>query len=150
MDFDKFYIWIDIDNVLFLFFFSSCGFTVLSTHYKVMSSQSVNLTTLFLGKLNPLSGWPVFVHILPQETENCPSWIKEKELMTIENMDAHLTEPPKQVWQYLAWEYYSAKFLLIRVTALGCWLKVVSAQFLSTELMNFEYTCIRIWIDVDN
>ena len=40
----------------------------------VMSSLSVYLTTLFLGRLSPLSGKPVLVHILSQETDNCLSW----------------------------------------------------------------------------
>ena len=35
----------------------------------VMSS----LATLFLGRLSPLSGQPVLVHILLPENDNCPS-----------------------------------------------------------------------------
>ena len=36
---------------------------------KVMSSQSVYLTTLFLGSF-PLNSYPVFVHIFSPETDN--------------------------------------------------------------------------------
>ena len=49
-------------------------------------ARSVYLTTLFLDRLNPLSGWPVFVHILSPETDNCPSWISGRERMTLENI----------------------------------------------------------------
>ena len=38
---------------------------------KVMSSWSVYLTTLFLGRLGPVSGLPVPVHIPSPETDNC-------------------------------------------------------------------------------
>ena len=38
---------------------------------KVMSGRSVNLTTLFLGRLRPLSGY--FVHIPSPVTDNCLS-----------------------------------------------------------------------------
>ena len=37
---------------------------------RVMLSQSVYLTTLFLGRFSPLSGKSVFVHILQPETDN--------------------------------------------------------------------------------
>ena len=36
-------------------------------------AQSVYLTTLFLGRLSPLSSQPVLVQILSPETDNCPS-----------------------------------------------------------------------------
>ena len=36
-------------------------------------NMSIYLTTLFLGRLSPLSGSPVLVHILPPEIDNCPS-----------------------------------------------------------------------------
>ena len=47
---------------------------------------SVYQTTLFLGRLSPLSGWPVLVHILSPETDNCPSWISGRVIMTIQNI----------------------------------------------------------------
>ena len=37
---------------------------------KVMSSWPVNLLAFFLGRLSPLSGWPVLVHILSPVTDN--------------------------------------------------------------------------------
>ena len=40
---------------------------------KVMSSQSVCLTTLFLGRLSLLSDKPVLVHIVLPESDNCPT-----------------------------------------------------------------------------
>ena len=43
--------------------------------FKVMSTRSVYLTTLFLDRFSPLSGKPVLMHIfffLP-ETNNCHS-----------------------------------------------------------------------------
>ena len=53
---------------------------------KVMSSRSVYLTTLFLGKLSPLSTYPVFVHVLLLETDNCLFWISGRERMMVENI----------------------------------------------------------------
>ena len=54
----------------------------------VMSSRSIYLTTLFLGRLSPLSGQPALVHILSPETDNsyCPSWISGWERMTVGNI----------------------------------------------------------------
>ena len=70
------------------------------------------------------------MHILSQETDNCPSWISGRERMTVDNsswsnftkeccpswqgsnseppahqLDTHLTEPLRQaiVWTYLLW-----------------------------------------------
>ena len=40
---------------------------------KVMSGRSVNLTTLFLGRLRPPKQLTNFVHILSPVTDNCPS-----------------------------------------------------------------------------
>ena len=40
---------------------------------KVMSGRSVNLSTLFPGRLRPVNQY--FVHILSPVTDNCPSWI---------------------------------------------------------------------------
>ena len=51
---------------------------------KLMYSQSVNLLTNFLGRLNPLSSLPVLVRILSPVTDNCPSWINGQERKTIE------------------------------------------------------------------
>ena len=47
---------------------------------KVLLSQSVYLTTLFLGRK------PVLVHILLPETDNCTSWISNRESMTMESI----------------------------------------------------------------
>ena len=60
-------------------------------------SPSVYLTTPFLDRLSPLSDWPVSVHILSSETDNCPSWISRGEKMTIENISWSIREC------YLAW-----------------------------------------------
>ena len=93
---------------------------------EVMSSGSVYLTTLFLGRLCPLSDLPVLVHILSPEINNCPLWISGKESMTAENiswsismkkcsqtqqgsnpwpphyqMDMHLTEPLRSAYNWL-------------------------------------------------
>ena len=42
---------------------------------KVMSSRSVYLTKLFLGRLSPPNSYSVLVHILLPETAKSPSWI---------------------------------------------------------------------------
>ena len=47
-------------------------------------AQSLYLTILSLGRLSPLSGSPIFVHILLLETDNCPSSICGRKRMTIE------------------------------------------------------------------
>ena len=44
---------------------------------------SVYLNTLLLGRHSPLTST---VHILLPETDNCPSWIKERERMTVKNI----------------------------------------------------------------
>ena len=63
----------ELDN-LYALYISFFFFLILSWIYspvntmKVMSSQSVYLTTPLLDRLSPLSGSPVFVHIvLPKE-----------------------------------------------------------------------------------
>ena len=48
-------------------------FTALST-VKVMSSWSVSLLTLFLGRLILLSNLPVLVRTFSLVTDNCPFW----------------------------------------------------------------------------
>ena len=53
---------------------------------KVMSNQSVYLTTLFLGMLSLLSGKPALGHSLSPETDNSPSWIRVRERMTVANI----------------------------------------------------------------
>ena len=53
---------------------------------KVTLHQSVYLTSLFLGRLSPLSVSPVLMHSLLLETDNCPSWISRRERMTGENI----------------------------------------------------------------
>ena len=45
----------------------------LSTLVKVTLSLQVYLSTLFLGMRSPPSGYPILVHILLPETDNCPS-----------------------------------------------------------------------------
>ena len=74
-----------IADTLFNDFFFFDRFEVLwpSQPIRVMSSQSVYLAPLFLDRLCPLSGWPVFVHILLPENDNCPSWISRRKRMTI-------------------------------------------------------------------
>ena len=74
------------------------------------------ITTRLLGRLSPLSGYSI-VHILPPETDNCPSWISGRERMTVHDQSprknvadlgggwtrdllvisrtAHPTEPPR-------------------------------------------------------
>ena len=42
--------------------------------------------TVFLYRLSPLSSWPVLVHILSPKTDNCYSWIRGRERMTVENI----------------------------------------------------------------
>ena len=49
---------------------------------RVISSWSVYLTTLFLGRCSPLSSKTVLVHIVLRDTNNCPSWISKRERMT--------------------------------------------------------------------
>ena len=49
---------------------------------KVMLSQSVYLTTLFMGRLSPLKHLPEHLHILLPETDNYPSWISGRERLT--------------------------------------------------------------------
>ena len=86
----------------------------------VMSTGSVYLSTLLLGRLSPPSGKPVLCNIFLPENDNCPSWISGRERMTVENIswsnlntrmlptrpgsnpqppnhqsDVHLTEPPR-------------------------------------------------------
>ena len=58
-----------------------------------MPSRSVY--QFFLDRLSPLSGQPVFVHILPPEPDNCPSWISGRQRMTSEII--HNTSPEKIV-----------------------------------------------------
>ena len=48
-------------------------FYCLVNTIEVMSSMSVNLLTLFLGMLSPLSGLLVLAHIVLPFTENYPS-----------------------------------------------------------------------------
>ena len=52
----------------------------------LLMSWSVYQTTLFLGKFNPLNGWPLLVDILLPKTESCPSWISRREEMPEENI----------------------------------------------------------------
>ena len=40
----------------------------------------------FLGRLSPLSGLPVLVHILSPETDNYSSWFSIREIMTVEKI----------------------------------------------------------------
>ena len=40
---------------------------------RAMSRQSIHLTTLFLGRLSPLSSKPLLIYILLPETDNSPS-----------------------------------------------------------------------------
>ena len=49
---------------------------------KVMLSQSVYLTTHFLGRLSPLSSKPVLGHILLPGTNNYSYWTSRRERMT--------------------------------------------------------------------
>ena len=57
-----------------------------SQHIRIMSNQSVYLTTLFSGLASSLSGLPVSVSILLPETDNCPSWLSWRERMTVKNI----------------------------------------------------------------
>ena len=57
------------------------------------SCRAAQFTTLFLDRLNPLSSWPVLVHILWPETDNCFSWICGREIMTKKNISWSI---PKQ------------------------------------------------------
>ena len=68
------------------YLFVCLGVSQPSQHYKVVPSQSVYLYTPFLGRFSPLSCWPVLVHTLSTETNNCPSWISGRGRMTIENI----------------------------------------------------------------
>ena len=65
---------------------------------KVMSSQSVYLTSLFQSRLSPIGNQPVLMHILlPETNKNCPSWISRREWMTIENISTSMsTKLPNQ------------------------------------------------------
>ena len=54
----------------------------------------LNLPYHFLGRLNPLSSWPVLcVHSLARH-DNCPFWISRRERMTAENF--HDQSPQKE------------------------------------------------------
>ena len=44
----------------------------------------VNVLTLLLGRLCPLSSQPVLVHILLSVTDNCPAWISRRGKMTVD------------------------------------------------------------------
>ena len=54
-------------------------------HLVTPYSGGLYLTTLFLRSLSPLSGYPVLVHILSPETDNCSSLIRRRVRMTAEN-----------------------------------------------------------------
>ena len=67
---------------------------------RVMSSRSVYLTTLFLGRLSPLSSQPVFLHVLSPENDNCPSWISGRDKMTVEKISWSIsTNECCRIWQ---------------------------------------------------
>ena len=94
--------------VLLLLF---CGLTSQSTTM-VMLRWSVNLTTLFLGRLRPKPFTSYFVHILSPATDNCPTWISSRKRMiyvhkrmfcqtwgsnlrpSVHQVEAHLTKLP--------------------------------------------------------
>ena len=106
--------------LFFFFFFLSWDFTVPVNTIGSCRARPAYLTTLLLGRLCPLSGQPVSVHIISPETDNCPSWISGRDRLTEENIswsistkeccrnwrgsdprspdhqsDAHPTEPPR-------------------------------------------------------
>ena len=63
----------------------------------IMSSASVYLTTLLLGRL-----LTSIVHILYPETDNCLSWISRRDRMTVENISwSNLQERMLQTWRGL-------------------------------------------------
>ena len=64
---------------------------------KVMLSQSVNLLTLFQGRLSSLSGEPVLMHILLPVIENCSSRISGRGRMTVEMILWSISM--KVIWQ---------------------------------------------------
>ena len=47
---------------------------------------SIYLTTLLLGRLSPLVRLNSIVHIILPESDNCPSWLCDRERRTIENI----------------------------------------------------------------
>ena len=49
-------------------------------------ARSVYLTTLLLGRLSPLKWLTSIMHILSPENDNCPSWIRGRDRMTVENI----------------------------------------------------------------
>ena len=40
----------------------------------------------FMGRLSPVSGYPVLMYIISPETDNCPSWDSGRERLTAENI----------------------------------------------------------------
>ena len=59
--------------------------------FKVMSKQSVNLLTVFLGRLSPLSSWLVPACILSPVSDNCPSWISGRGRVLIEMISCSIS-----------------------------------------------------------
>ena len=51
-----------------------------------MLSESINQLALFLGRLSPISSWPVFVHFLSPVTNNCTFLISRKGRMAVETI----------------------------------------------------------------
>ena len=95
-----------------------------SQSIRVISSWSDYLATLFLGRLSLLVG-NQYLCILSPETDNCPSWISRREIMTLENIswsismkeccwtqwrsnqsDAHSTEPPRPAEHQMFYHTY--------------------------------------------
>ena len=69
-------------NLLFVLF-ESCLMSQSTT--MVMSRRSVNLPTLFLGRLRPIKAvYQYSVHILSPVTDNCLTWISRRERMAVE------------------------------------------------------------------
>ena len=94
--------------------------------------------------LKSLRGWPELVHLFSPEIDNCPSWISEKERMTVENIpwsisaneccwirrmsvpqpsdhqsDAQLTEPPRWCLQSIPY-LHAPKIFGQTVLSLKC------------------------------
>ena len=63
----------------------------------VMSRWSVNLTTLFLGRLRPKRFNQYLVHILLPVTDNCPTWISSWERMAVEMISSPISHVARPV-----------------------------------------------------
>ena len=62
------------------------GFTAKSTQWRHCQGWLVYLTTLLLGRLSPLSRWPVLCTFFHHKNDSCCFWISGSGRMTVENI----------------------------------------------------------------